>query len=120
MAADHGELLQGTLEMLVLRTLALEPMHGWGIAQRIQQMSRDTLVVQQGSLYPALQRMRRRRMAQHRVARDGEQPAGAVLRPHVSGPAAARHRAGGLGPNGSRDQRGPDWRLVALAGTSLT
>jgi PadR family transcriptional regulator, regulatory protein PadR len=60
MAADHGELLQGTLEMLVLRTLALEPMHGWGIAQRIQQMSRDTLVVQQGSLYPALQRMRRR------------------------------------------------------------
>ena len=60
MAADHGELLQGTLEMLVLRTLALEPMHGWGSRQRIQQMSRDTLVVQQGSLYPALQRMRRR------------------------------------------------------------
>ena len=60
MAADRGELLQGTLEMLVLRTLALEAMHGWGIAQRIQQLSRDTLVVQQGSLYPALQRMRRR------------------------------------------------------------
>jgi PadR family transcriptional regulator PadR len=59
-ADDRGELLQGTLEMLVLRTLALEPMHGWGIAQRIQHLSRDVLVVQQGSLYPALQRMRRR------------------------------------------------------------
>ena len=60
MGDDRGELLQGTLEMLVLRTLAFEPMHGWGIAQRIQHLSRDVLVVQQGSLYPALQRMRRR------------------------------------------------------------
>ena len=60
MVDPRGELLQGTLEMLVLRTLALEPMHGWGIAHRIQQLSRDALVVQQGSLYPALQRMRRR------------------------------------------------------------
>jgi PadR family transcriptional regulator len=57
---DHAEILQGTLEMLVLKTLALEPMHGWGIAQRIQQMSRNTLLVTQGSLYPALVRMRRR------------------------------------------------------------
>jgi transcriptional regulator len=52
-------LLQGTLEMLVLRTLLLEPMHGWGIAQRVEQMSRGVFAVQQGSLYPALQRMRR-------------------------------------------------------------
>jgi PadR family transcriptional regulator len=57
---EHAELLQGTLEMLVLKTLALEPMHGWGIAQRIQQMSRDVFLVTQGSLYPALVRMRRR------------------------------------------------------------
>jgi transcriptional regulator len=54
------ELLQGTLELLVLKTLSVEPMHGWGIAHRIQAMSRDTFIVQQGSLYPALQRMRRR------------------------------------------------------------
>lgn len=61
MAADErSELLQGTLELLVLRTLALEPMHGWGIAQRIRQLSRDTFAVQQGSLYPALQRMLRK------------------------------------------------------------
>lgn len=53
-------LLQGTLEMLVLRTLLLEPMHGWGIAQRVEQISRGVFAVQQGSLYPALQRMKRR------------------------------------------------------------
>ncbi len=60
MSDDRAELLQGTLEMLVLKTLALEPMHGWGIAQRIQQMSRDVFAVTQGSLYPALVRMKRR------------------------------------------------------------
>lgn len=60
MADDRAEILQGTLEMLVLKTLALEPMHGWGIAQRIQQMSRDVFLVTQGSLYPALVRMKRR------------------------------------------------------------
>jgi transcriptional regulator len=53
----RGELLQGTLELLVLKTLSLEPTHGWGIGQRIQQISRDVFQVNQGSLYPALQRM---------------------------------------------------------------
>jgi transcriptional regulator len=57
---DRSELLQGTLEMLVLRTLALEPMHGWGIAHRISRMSQDVFLVTQGSLYPALIRMKRR------------------------------------------------------------
>ena len=51
------DLLQGTLDLLILRTLALEPMHGWGIAQRIQQVSKDALQVGQGSLYPALHRL---------------------------------------------------------------
>lgn len=51
------DLLQGTLDLLILRTLALGPMHGWGIAQRIQQISQDVLRVNQGSLYPALQRL---------------------------------------------------------------
>ena len=52
-----GDLLQGTLDLLILRTLALQSMHGWGIAQRIQQLSRDALQVGQGSLYPALHRL---------------------------------------------------------------
>jgi PadR family transcriptional regulator, regulatory protein PadR len=51
------DLLQGTLDLLILRTLALEPMHGWGIALRIQQLSREVLQVGQGSLYPALHRL---------------------------------------------------------------
>src|SRR4029079_311443 len=52
-----SDLLQGTLDLLVLRTLSLGPMHGWGISQRIQQISRDVLQVNQGSLYPALARL---------------------------------------------------------------
>jgi PadR family transcriptional regulator, regulatory protein PadR len=59
-AHDQSELLQGTLELLILKTLSLEPMHGWGISQRIQQLSRDVFQVNQGSLYPALQRMKSR------------------------------------------------------------
>src|ERR1017187_5894499 len=51
------DLLQGTLDLLILQTLALEPMHGWGVAQRIQQVSKDVLQVGQGSLYPALYRL---------------------------------------------------------------
>ena len=54
------DLPQGTLDLLILRTLALQPMHGWAISERIQQISRDCLRVQQGSLYPALHRLERR------------------------------------------------------------
>jgi len=60
MSDRPAELVQGTLEMLVLKTLALEPMHGWGIAHRIQWMSKDVFLVTQGSLYPALVRMKRK------------------------------------------------------------
>jgi PadR family transcriptional regulator len=55
--SPRSELLQGTLDVLILKTLALAPMHGWGIAQRIHQLSRDVLQVNQGSLYPALYRL---------------------------------------------------------------
>lgn len=51
------DLLQGTLDLLILRTIALEPMHGWGIAQRIQFVSNNALQVRQGALYPALHRL---------------------------------------------------------------
>jgi PadR family transcriptional regulator PadR len=57
MTKPKTDLLQGTLDLLILKTLALEPMHGWGITQRIQQISSGTLVVNQGSLYPALLRL---------------------------------------------------------------
>jgi transcriptional regulator len=55
--SDQTDVLQGTLDLLIMRTIAPEPMHGWAIAQRIQQVSGDLLRVQQGSLYPALHRL---------------------------------------------------------------
>jgi len=51
------DLVQGTLDLLILKTIALEPMHGWAIAQRIRQLSGDVLLVQQGTLYPALHKL---------------------------------------------------------------
>ena len=54
---SKNDLLPGTLEMLVLKTLSVEPMHGYGIAQHIQMLSADVLTIEEGSLYPALQRM---------------------------------------------------------------
>jgi PadR family transcriptional regulator PadR len=51
------DLVQGTLDLLILKTLALNPMHGWGVAERIRQVSKEMLQVQQGSLYPALHRL---------------------------------------------------------------
>ena len=54
------DLPQGTLDLLILKTLALEPQHGWAISERIQQVSSEVLQVQQGSLYPALHRLERR------------------------------------------------------------
>jgi transcriptional regulator len=54
------DLPQGTLDLLILKAIALEPQHGWAISERIQQISKDTLKVQQGSLYPALHRLERR------------------------------------------------------------
>jgi PadR family transcriptional regulator, regulatory protein PadR len=57
MTERSADLLQGTLNLLILRTLALAPLHGWGISKRIRQMSDELLHVQQGSLYPALYRL---------------------------------------------------------------
>lgn len=59
MSGPTSDLLQGTLDLLILKTLALTPMHGFGVSQRIRQLSRDVLDVQQGSLYPALHRLER-------------------------------------------------------------
>jgi transcriptional regulator len=60
MPAERIDLPQGTLDLLILRTVALGPQHGWAISERIQQISSDALRIQQGSLYPALHRLERR------------------------------------------------------------
>jgi PadR family transcriptional regulator len=63
-ATDRGDLLQGTLDMLVLKALQLEPMHGWGITERIEQWSESVLQLGQGTLYPALYRLERQGLIQ--------------------------------------------------------
>src|ERR1700723_4468415 len=60
MMEERMELPQGTLDLLILKALALESMHGWAISERLQQISREAIQVQQGSLYPALHRLERR------------------------------------------------------------
>ena len=60
MSQSRVDLPQGTLDLLILKTINLQPLHGWAISERIQQISREVLQVQQGSLYPALHRLERR------------------------------------------------------------
>jgi len=66
MTADRLDLPQGTLDLLILRTLALGAQHGWAISERVQQLSSDVLRLQQGSLYPALHRLERRGLIESR------------------------------------------------------
>ncbi len=66
MARQATDLLQGTLDLLILKTLSSSPQHGWGIAQQIQVASRDLLSVNQGSLYPALRRLEKRSLIRAR------------------------------------------------------
>ena len=66
------DLLQGSLDLLVLKTLDLEPLHGWAISKRIQLLSHDVLEVNQGSLYPALYRLRDRGLIESAYAESGE------------------------------------------------
>jgi hypothetical protein len=101
-----NDLVQGTLDLLILKTIALEPKHGWAIAKRIQQVSREVLQVQQGSLYPALHRLRAAGLDQGVVGRIGNRAQGEVLcsdagRPHTDG-----SRAGQLGAAFGRDKSG--------------
>ena len=92
-----SDLIQGTLDLLILKTVALEPKHGWAIAKRIQQISSDVLQITQGSLYPALHRLEQQGWlkAQAGVDRDGTR--GEVLRADRGRPEAARARARKLG-----------------------
>lgn len=69
---DRADLLQGSLDLLILKTLDLEPLHGWAISKRIQLLSRGVLEVNQGSLYPALYRLRDRGMVESEYGESGE------------------------------------------------
>ncbi len=86
MTDDKLDLPQGTLDLLILKALSLEPQHGWAISERIHQVSRATLQIPQGSLYPALHRLERRGWIKRRVGRVGQQSQSQVLRAHARRP----------------------------------
>jgi transcriptional regulator len=88
--SDKNELLKGTLDMLVLQTLSLQPLHGYGIAQQIEALSDDALRVEQGSLYPALERLQKRGWI---TSKWGESPTGRRAR-YYSITASGRRQLG--------------------------
>ncbi len=119
MSKSRSDLLQGTLELLILKILSLEPMHGWGISERIQRWSDEVFLVNQGSLYPALQRMKRKGWISSAVESDGKQPKGSLLRPHVGGGEAVGRGESGLGPVLSGRGEDPSSRIRSLVGEEL-
>ena len=94
MAQDpsHLDLLQGTLDLLILRALGSEATHGWAVSERIQQISQDVLKVNQGSLYPALHRLEHRGWIRPNARYLGTMQASALLLDHGFGPKTARDR----------------------------
>ncbi|AHG88485.1 transcriptional regulator, PadR-family [Gemmatirosa kalamazoonensis] len=87
---DRAELLKGTLDMLILQTLTLQPMHGYAIAQHIERLSQDVLSVEQGSLYPALDRLQKQGWV---TSKWGESPTGRQAR-YYTLTAAGRRQLG--------------------------
>ena len=85
--------LRGSLDLLILKTLSLSATHGWGISQRVQQMSSGEFAMNQGSLYPALQRLEKTGSDHERVGRDRQQPSGPLLPSDGCWPARARQRS---------------------------
>ena len=105
--SDQTDVLQGTLDLLIMRTIALEPLHGWAIAQRIQQISDDLLRVQQGLALSRAPPARTPGLDHGRMGRVGEQPPRALLRADEGGPQAA--------PGRSREVAGACRRVNCLA-----
>ena len=79
MTRQKADLLQGTLDILILKALSLGPLHGYGVIQRIRQLTDKLLEVEQGSLYPAVYRTRAARLDQFQVGSDRDRPPGQVL-----------------------------------------
>ena len=119
MDTPNTDVIQGTLDMLILKTLSLEPMHGFGIARRVEQISRGVFKVNPGSLLTALNRLERSWMARSRVASDGQLSTREVLQPHARRKATARRPDRGLdassvGGRTNSESRGlAEWRSGA-------
>ena len=99
MGKDRGDLLQGTLDMLVLKALQLQPMHGWGITERIEQWSESVLQLGQGTLYPALYRLERQGLIRVGLAHHRKQSPRSLLRADENRPQTFRRRARAVAPH---------------------
>jgi hypothetical protein len=108
----HGGLPQGTLDLLILKTLALEPRHGWAISERLTQISGAALTIRQGSLYPALHRLERRGWIKAFLGCLGKQPARKVLRADQARPFASRGRDRRLAHAEQRHRASPGKRVA--------
>jgi DNA-binding PadR family transcriptional regulator len=93
-----NDLVPGMLDPLILKTISLEPKHGWAIAKRIQQISNEVLQVQQGSLYPALHRLEQKAWIQSQMARNRDGKKSKVLLVNRCGAGATGKRSGQLEP----------------------
>src|SRR5213593_4139349 len=103
MSQAKAEVLQGTLDLMVLKTLdTLGPLHGYGIARRIEQVSENLLQMNQGTLYPALLRLQQKGWITSRVGRFGEQPACEILLAHQGRAETTGSRDSELGAHFSR------------------
>src|ERR1700704_4181114 len=104
--SDKTDLLQGTLDLLILQVAALGAVHGYAMAQRLNQISKEALQVQQGSLYPALHRLEKTGRPKGRLGRRRERPRREVLHAHRRRAQTPRSRADGMGSPQPRDQAG--------------
>ena len=106
MTAAKADLLQGTLDLLILKALSLGPLHGYGVIQRIRRLSGETLSVEQGSLYPALYRIEQCGSRSPQVGGERDRPPGEVLRLDQGGTQAIDGRRGKLGSARPGDHEG--------------
>ena len=108
------DLLPGTLDLLILRTLQTEPLHGWAISERIEQISQEVLQVNQGSLYPALHRLEHQGWIDAEWRVSDSRKAGEILPPDRIGAAPARGRVGRVGADGGGNRPRDETRMKRL------
>ena len=109
--ADRKDVVQGTLDLLVLRIIAAQPMHGWGVMQRLRYLTEDVFQVTPGSLFPALRRLEENGWAVRLLGSLREQPEGALLRDHEGGTEAAGPREAALEVHHHGRREGPGGRM---------
>ena len=114
-AADTQDVMKGTLDMLILKALELEPMHGWGVADRIEVLSRGVFRLQTGTLLPGAASAAAPGTGRCRVADDRQRASGPLLPADGGRAEAAQHRARRMGPCGKCGQAHPERRILKEA-----